>query len=62
MHRALANIMECKEYILPEAIVLCNDNICHDGKLLYAPIYMTMFIQKEESAPVEYKVDLSQII
>ena len=26
-HRALVNIMDCREYILPEALILCNDNL-----------------------------------
>ena len=61
-HRALANIMDCRDYELPKAIVLCNDNISRDGKLVYAPVYMTMFIRKDNPAPLEYKVDLSGII
>ncbi len=58
-HRALSNIMECDEYDLTEAIVLTNDNLRIDGKILYAPIYMTMFLQKQNTAPNYYKVDLS---
>ncbi|MCQ2287705.1 MAG: ATP-binding protein [Muribaculaceae bacterium] len=61
-HRALANIMDCKDYSLAQAIVLCNDNLRCNGKLIYAPVYMTMFLNKNESAPVEYKVDLSGIV
>ncbi len=61
-HRALANIMDCKEYTLPRAVILCNDNLSCDGKLIYAPIYMTMFFHKNESVPLEYKVDLSGIV
>lgn len=61
-HRALANIMDCRDYELPKAIVLCNDNISRDGKLVYAPVYMTMFIRKDNPTPLEYKVDLSGII
>ena len=58
-HRALANIMDCQEYALPEAIILCNDNLKLDEKLVYAPVYMAMFIHKDESAPTNYQVDLS---
>lgn len=61
-HRALANIMDCREYILPEALILCNDNLSCSGKLVYMPIYMAMFIRRNESAPVKYKVDLSGIV
>lgn len=58
-HRALSNIMDCGEYDLPEAVVFNNDNIRVKDKILYAPIYMTMFLEKSNTAPEYYKVDLS---
>lgn len=58
-HRALSNIMDCGEYDLPEAVVLNNDNLHVVGNVVYAPIYMTMFIEKNTAAPAFYKVDLS---
>ena len=58
-HRALSNIMDCAEYDLPEAIVFNNDNLRVAGKMVYAPIYMAMFLEKDNSAPSFYKVDLS---
>ena len=61
IHRALGNIMDCSEYAIAEAIVLCNDNMNREANIVYAPIYMTMFLRRDESAPVEYKVDLSGI-
>lgn len=57
-HRALSNIMDCSEYDLPEAIVLNNDNLRVDGKIVYAPIYMTIFLEKSNDAPAYYKVDI----
>ena len=59
VHRALSNIMDCREYDLPEAIVFNNDNLKVDGKVIYAPVYMVMFLEKNNSAPTFYKVDLS---
>lgn len=59
VHRALSNIMDCAEYDLPEAIVFNNDNLHVDGRIVYAPIYMVMFLQRNNSAPSVYKVDLS---
>lgn len=59
VHRALANIMECRDYDLDEAVVLNNDNLRVDGKIIYAPMYMTMFIQPTVNAPTLYKVDIS---
>ncbi len=60
-HRALANIMDCAEYDIPEAIVLNNDNLRVAGKVVYAPVYMVMFLQKSNQLPTYYKVDLSGI-
>ncbi len=60
-HRALANIMNCPSYDLQKAIVFNNDNLKVVGKIIYAPIYMIMFIEKSDDAPVSYKVDLSMI-
>ncbi len=58
-HRALSNIMEADEYDLPEALVLYNGNLRVKGKIIYAPIYMTMFLEKKDPAPGYYKVDIS---
>lgn len=59
MHRALSNIMDCGEYDLPEAVVFNNDNLHVEGKIIYAPVYMVMFLEKKNTAPACYKVDLS---
>lgn len=61
IHRALSNIMDCNEYNLPEAIVLNNDNLQVDDKVVYAPIYMVMFLERNNAAPTYYKVDLSML-
>lgn len=58
-HRALSNIMDCKEYDLPEAIVFNNDNLHVVDNIVYAPIYMAMFLEKNNVAPTFYKVDIS---
>ncbi len=58
-HRALSNIMDCKEYDLPEAIVFNNENLRVTGKIVYAPVYMVMFLEKNNAAPAHYKIDLS---
>ena len=60
-HRALSNIMDCDEYNLTEALVLDNDNLTVDGRITYLPVYMVMFLEKKDSAPVEYKVDLGDL-
>ena len=58
-HRALSNIMDCGEYDLPQALVFNNDNLQVVGKIVYAPIYMVMFLEKNNIAPTYYKVDLT---
>lgn len=60
LHRALANVMDVKEYHLREAYVLTNSNIKSEGRIVYLPIYMTMFIENP-TLPEElvYEPDLS---
>ena len=58
-HRALNNILECQEYTIPEAIVLCNDNLSVVDRVKYVPIYMMMFIYKEQVTDVKFKLDLT---
>ena len=62
VHRALSNIMECDEYDLPEAVIFNNDNLRLDGKLVYAPVYMVMFLEKRNDTPALYKVDLNGLV
>lgn len=61
-HRALANILDCADYTLPEALVLCSDNVKKVGKITYAPVYMTMFLERRNDAPSHYEVDISMLV
>lgn len=45
-HNALGNVIRNDEYAIKKAIVLSNENLRVEGKILYAPIYMLMFIHK----------------
>ena len=59
-HRALANVMDSREYNIPHAVVLSQENVQIAGKVLYLPIYMTMFLQKRVSdKPLIYKLDMT---
>lgn len=58
-HNALNNVMECREYDIPIAYVLCNGNMERKGKIVYAPVYMTMFIKPREITPGKYQIDIS---
>ncbi len=61
VHRALSNIMECEQYELTNALVLSNKNMQESGKIVYAPIYMVMFVERDSPSPVYYKIDLEGI-
>ena len=61
-HTALNNMLGVGEWNLPEALVLCKGNMATDGRVTYAPLYMTMFIKPAalpESLP--FQVDLSAL-
>lgn len=59
IHRALSNVIHDEEYQIDKAIIFNNDNLQRDGKKIYAPIYMAMFLNKPEDTPTFFKVDLS---
>ncbi|MCM1169664.1 MAG: AAA family ATPase [Bacteroides sp.] len=58
-HRALSNLMDCSDYDLPQAVVFNNDNLHVEEKIVYAPVYMVMFLQRNNTAPTHYQVDIS---
>ena len=58
-HAALDNVMENRDYAIPTAFVFQNDNVRADGRVGYLPIYMLMFLQKEQIPELmTYKPDL----
>ena len=58
-HAALDNVLGNKDYAIPKAFVFQSDNVSADGRIVYLPIYMIMFLQREDtSAPQVYKPDL----
>lgn len=59
-HVALDNVMENRDYAIPTAFVFQNDNVRVDGRVVYLPIYMLMFLQKEQiPESMIYKLDLT---
>lgn len=59
-HNALSNILSTQEYNINNAIVLYNNNLQVKNTIVYAPIYMIMFIQKAiTSKELIYKADLT---
>lgn len=59
-HVALSNILANSEYKIQEAIVLSNNNLSIKNTIIYAPVYMTMFMHHHKSeGQLLYKVDLT---
>ena len=58
-HRALNNILTCPEYDIPQAVVLCNNNFEVKDNVIYVPIYMMMFLQKESEIDMQFHLDLN---
>ena len=46
-HSAMDNVLKHPEFDIPKGYVFCNGNVETDGKVVYFPIYMLMFLQKE---------------
>ncbi len=58
-HAALDNVMKNRDYAIPAAFVFQNDNVRVDDRIVYLPIYMLMFLQKEQlPEKLIYKLDL----
>ena len=58
-HNALSNLMSNQNYPIPEAIVFSNENFRQTDKVMYLPVYLAMFIEKQTPVDITYKVDLS---
>lgn len=58
-HNALSNVISNQDYQIPEAIVFSNENLRQSDKVMYLPIYMAIFLEKQASVDITYKVDLS---
>lgn len=58
-HVALSNILSNNEYNIHRAIVLGGNNLSVKGDVLYAPVYMTMFLHHHpKNGPLLYHPDL----
>ena len=58
-HAALSNVMANTDYAIPTAYVFHNGNVSVADKVVYYPIYMLMFVQKEKLPDdMIYRLDL----
>lgn len=61
-HSALDNVIANKDYNVKKAFVLSNSNVSVDGKIIYLPIYMVMFIDNNLlELPKLNVIDLSDL-
>ena len=61
-HNALDKCMECEDFHIQRAIVLCHDNVQVEDDVTYMPIYMTMFMKKHQNKEsLVYKLDISDL-
>jgi len=62
-HAALNHVLENEGYHISKAYVFHDGNIGRKGKVLYAPVYMLMFVKKEQELenPL-YKPDFSVLM
>ena len=51
----MSNITNCKEYDIPKTVIFNNDNLHIADKIVYAPIYMVMFLEKSNVSPLYIK-------
>lgn len=49
VHSAISNCLANHQYEMQEAFVFADCNIKHDKKITYLPIYMVMFLEKDQS-------------
>ena len=61
-HNALSNVLANDDYNIDFAYVLTNDNLHVEGKRIYMPIYMLMFIKKSPAPANQiFKFDLHNL-
>ena len=61
IHSALDKVLSNDSYGIPEAIIFNNGNVEMDGKKIYMPIYMAMFLEESTLSNGIVKVDLGDL-
>ena len=61
-HNTLSNVMSNQNYQIPKAVVFSNENFSQSDKVMYLPVYMAMFIEKQLPVDINYKVDLQHFV
>ena len=59
-HHALAQVMKNEQYEIKQAMVFSNSNVYTENNILYYPIYMIDFMEKDnQMQEAIYELDLS---
>lgn len=60
-HTALDNVMNSAKWPLQDALIFCKGNVEKNGRNLYLPLYMAMFLERKtvSAQNMIYQVDLS---
>lgn len=58
VHSALDNVLASKEYDIKKTYILSGGNVRRDGRKIYLPVYMAMFIRRKEMPDMIYKPDI----
>ncbi len=61
-HAALSHVLSNADYGIPKAYMFHNGNVSVSGKISYYPIYMIMFVEREQAlSDMVYKIDLTAL-
>ena len=56
-HSAINNIKEVYKDNISKSIVFSKENVTYENSILYLPLYMLMFIEKEEECPIDVNIN-----
>jgi len=62
VHSALDNVMKNPDFNIPFAYVLSKGNVSVDGRIVYLPVYMSMFIEEHNLPEKVFVPDLSKLV
>ena len=58
-HSALNNVLKNPDYEMENGYILSEGNVETEGKRIYMPVYMVMFLEDQKLENTIYKIDLS---
>ena len=58
-HSALSNVLGNEEYGIPEGYIFSEGNVEIEGKKVYLPVYMLMFLEDVKLEHTIYRLELS---